>query len=176
MYSCSRCLCKIPASKIPLMSEWKCHAIRSVNIWEFYSSLWSAMYCNSHFRLMLWIKKMNAEGKNALSIVQWSAQTCRSMICTNVMCKLQKQKVKFILMLIAYVIDAAFITLNVVTMQEINSIHLSYLLQPRHVSSCNYARKRSNCWMKHPERWWAVTSEFETPVKLIMSSGMGVLS
>ena len=43
------------------------------------------------------------------------------------MCKLQKQKVKFILMLIAYVIDAAFITLNVVTMQEINSIHLSYL-------------------------------------------------
>ena len=43
------------------------------------------------------------------------------------MCKLQKQKVKFILMLIAYVIDAAFITLNVVTMQEMNSIHLSYL-------------------------------------------------
>ena len=41
------------------------------------------------------------------------------------MCKLQK--VKFILMLIAYVIDAAFITLNVVTMQEINSIHISYL-------------------------------------------------
>ena len=43
------------------------------------------------------------------------------------MFKLQKQKVKFILMLIAHVIDAAFITLNVVTMQEINSIHLSYL-------------------------------------------------
>ena len=43
------------------------------------------------------------------------------------MSKLQKQKVKFILMLIAYVINAAFITLNVVTTKEINSIHLSYL-------------------------------------------------
>ena len=30
-------------------------------------------------------------------------------------------------MLIAYVIDAAFITLKVVTMPERNSIHLSYL-------------------------------------------------